>query len=94
MFYTEELLQRRPLDEISIINNTKFSLIEKTSVKLLPILNTLRRRMANEEEIAISLDQSQEKRGENNEKSKNKGNKTVTSDDPDADMKNILGYLN
>eukprot|EP00347_Sterkiella_histriomuscorum_P024065 403332423 len=48
--YNNELLQRRPLDEISIINNPKFSLLEKTSVKLLPILKELRRRMAYEDQ--------------------------------------------
>ena len=46
--YNNELLQRRPLEEISIINNPKFSLLEKTSVKLLPIIKDLKRRMANE----------------------------------------------
>lgn len=50
LFYTKELLQRKPLEEISIINNFKFSLLEKTSVKLLPILRCLRKKMAFEED--------------------------------------------
>lgn len=49
-FYTTELLQRKPLEEISIISNYKFSLLEKTSVKLLPILRAVRRKMAFEED--------------------------------------------
>ena len=49
LFYTNELLQRKPLEEISIINNNKFSLLEKTSVKLLPIFISLMKRMAFEE---------------------------------------------
>jgi hypothetical protein len=48
-FYTNELLEKRPLEEISIINNTKFSLLEKTSVKLLPILRAIMKKMAIEE---------------------------------------------
>jgi hypothetical protein len=47
--YNNELLQKKPLEEISIINNPRFSLLEKTSVKLLPILRELKRRMAFEE---------------------------------------------
>ena len=50
MFYTQELLQRKPLEEISIINNFKFSLLEKTSVKILPVLRALRKKMAFEED--------------------------------------------
>jgi hypothetical protein len=38
------------LEEISIIGNFKFSLLEKTSVKLLPILKSLRKKMAFEED--------------------------------------------
>lgn len=48
-FYNNELLQRKPLEEISIINNNKFSLLEKTSVKLLPIFKCLLKRMAYED---------------------------------------------
>ena len=50
LFYTQELLQRKPLEEISIINNLKFSLLEKTSVKILPVLRALRKKMAFEED--------------------------------------------
>jgi hypothetical protein len=38
-----------PLEEISIIANTKFSLLEKSSVKVLPILKNLESRMAYED---------------------------------------------
>lgn len=49
--FTKELLDRKPLEEISIINNNQFSLLEKTSVKLLPILNTVKQKMANEDDL-------------------------------------------
>ena len=52
--YNNEMLQRKPLEEISIINNPRFSLLEKTSVKILPILKEIRRRMANEDDIKPS----------------------------------------
>jgi hypothetical protein len=45
-YYTNELLQRRPLEEISIINNSKYSLLEKTAIKLLPITKIVRKKMA------------------------------------------------
>ena len=57
-YYTDELLQKRPLEEISIINNTKFSLLEKTSVKLLPIIKTIVRRMAFEDDSLPASDQN------------------------------------
>lgn len=84
-YYTNELLQRRPLEEISIINNLKYSLLEKTSVKLLPIIKTILWRMAYEEG---SVNSSNSVSPLSNTKSK------PTVDDPDADMKNLLGYLN
>ena len=40
-YYNGELLHEKPLEEISIINNTGFSLLEKTSVKILPILKLI-----------------------------------------------------
>jgi hypothetical protein len=49
-FYSNELLDRKPLEEISIINNTRFSLLEKTSVKLVPIIASIRSKMAIEGE--------------------------------------------
>ena len=54
--YTAELLQRKPLEEISIINNPRFSLLEKTSVKVLPIIKELQKRMAVEEEHSLVLE--------------------------------------
>jgi hypothetical protein len=36
-FFTKELLQKKPLEEVSIIQNFGFSLLEKTAVKLLPV---------------------------------------------------------
>jgi hypothetical protein len=53
--YTNELLQRKPLEEISIINNNRFSLLEKTSVKLIPIFKTLLKRMAFEEQPSVQF---------------------------------------
>ena len=64
--------------EISIINNTKYSLLEKTSVKLGPILKTLRHKMAYEEGEVPSA--AKEQQGKDHEHK--------------MDMKNILGYLN
>ena len=90
LFYTQELLQRKPLEEISIISNYKFSLLEKTSVKLLPILRAVRKKMAYEEDDP--------KLNKDNAASRTSigGNK----DEPaigaaeHVDMKNLLGYLN
>jgi len=79
-FYTNELLQDKPLEEISIINNVGFSLLEKTSVKVLPILRTVEKRMAQEDIF--------------NEGKENQPTNTAQPEIPDADMKNILGYLN
>lgn len=50
-FYSNQLLDRKPLEEISIISNTRFSLLEKTSVKLVPILSALRLKMAIEGDL-------------------------------------------
>lgn len=36
-YFTKELIQKKPLEEVSLISNFNFSLLEKTSVKLLPI---------------------------------------------------------
>ncbi len=38
-----------PLEEISIISNIEYSLLEKSSVKILPILKNLQNRMAYED---------------------------------------------
>ena len=51
-YYTNELLQKRPLEEISIINNLKHSLLEKSSVKLLPIIKAIQRKMVFEDDGA------------------------------------------
>ena len=81
LFYTQELLQRKPLEEISIINNFKFSLLEKTSVKILPVLRALRKKMAFEEESP--------------KKNSSSSNDENVGEGPGAaDMKNLLGYLN
>ena len=93
-FYNNELLQRRPLEEISIINNTKFSLLEKTSVKLLPILQSLLKRMAFESEPnETSREVRSLEKLFNGEELQVGGGSSLT-DDADADMKNLLGYLN
>jgi hypothetical protein len=36
-YFTKELTQKKPLDEVSIIGNVTHSLLEKTAVKLLPV---------------------------------------------------------
>ena len=36
-YFTKELIQKKPLEEVSLISNFGFSLLEKTAVKLLPI---------------------------------------------------------
>ena len=33
----KELIQKKPLEEVSLISNFNFSLLEKTAVKLLPV---------------------------------------------------------
>jgi hypothetical protein len=35
--FTKELIQQKPLAEVSIIGNLQFGLLQKTAVKLLPI---------------------------------------------------------
>lgn len=49
-FFTKELLQSKPLEEVSIIQNFGFSLIEKTSVKLLPVFQSILTKVAIEDE--------------------------------------------
>ena len=82
LFYTQELLQRKPLEEISIISNYKFSLLEKTSVKLLPILRAVRKKMAFEED-----DPNTASIGGNKDE-------PAIGAAEHVDMKNLLGYLN
>ena len=36
-FYTKELIQKKPLSEVSIIGNFQYGLLQKTAVKLLPV---------------------------------------------------------
>ena len=36
-YFTKELREKKPLEEVSLISNFNFSLLEKTAVKLLPI---------------------------------------------------------
>ena len=36
-FYTKQLLNNKPISEVSIIDNLEFSILQKTSVKLLPV---------------------------------------------------------
>jgi hypothetical protein len=82
LFYTQELLQRKPLEEISIISNYKFSLLEKTSVKLLPILRAVRKKMAFEEDDANTASRT------------SIGDEPAIGAAEHVDMKNLLGYLN
>lgn len=90
-FYNNELLQRKPLEEISIINNNKFSLLEKTAVKLLPIFKCLLKRMAYEDQQS-NVENLNEKKGKND--GLIVGGGSSINDDQEVDMKNILGYLN
>lgn len=36
-YFTKELIQKKPLAEVSIISNIQHSLLQKTAVKLLPV---------------------------------------------------------
>jgi hypothetical protein len=36
-YFTKELIQQKPLSEVSIIGNIQYSLLQKTAVKLLPV---------------------------------------------------------
>jgi len=66
---------------VSIIGNTRFSLLEKTAVKLVPILRALKKKMAFEEESP--------------KKNSSSSNDENVGEGPGAaDMKNLLGYLN
>ena len=94
MYYNNELLQRRPLEEISIINNIKFSLLEKTSVKLLPILKSLLKRMTFEEDPNEAVQEVRELEKLYNGEFLSVGGGSSLTDESDADMKNLLGYLN
>ena len=49
-FYTKQLILNKPLAEVSIIGNLQYSLMQKTAVKLLPIFQTLLKRMVLEDD--------------------------------------------
>ena len=49
-YYTKELIQNKPLAEVSIIGNVHFGLIQKTAVKLLPVFQAILKRVAIEDE--------------------------------------------
>jgi hypothetical protein len=49
-FFTKELIQKKPLAEVSIIGNLHFSLMQKTAVKLLPVLQALLKKIALEDD--------------------------------------------
>jgi hypothetical protein len=48
--FTKELIQKKPLEEVSLISNFSFSLLEKTAVKLLPIFQTVLKKIALEDD--------------------------------------------
>ena len=48
--FTKELIQQKPLSEVSIIGNLQFGLLQKTAVKLLPVFQTILKRVALEDE--------------------------------------------
>jgi len=91
-FYSLELLQRKPLEEISIISNLNYSLLEKSSVKLLPILNALKYKMAYEDTIDGS--RSSKKIVVEDRKDEAVEGEELGLGKENCDMKNILGYLN
>jgi len=49
-YYTKELIQNKPLSEVSIIGNVQFGLISKTAVKLLPVFQSILKRVSIEDE--------------------------------------------
>ena len=49
-YYTRELIQKKPIEEVSLIHNHAFGLLEKTAVKLLPVFQTILKRIALEDE--------------------------------------------
>ena len=51
-YFTKELIQKKPLEEVSLISNFGFSLLEKTAVKLLPIFQTVLKKIALEDDIS------------------------------------------
>ena len=50
-YFTKELIQKKPLEEVSLISNFQFSLLEKTAVKLLPIFQSVLKKIALEDDI-------------------------------------------
>ena len=50
-YYTKELIQKKPLEDVSLISNFNFSLLEKTAVKLLPVFQTILKRIAIEDDV-------------------------------------------
>ena len=101
-FYTTELLQKQPLEEVSIISNQNFSLLEKTSVKLVPVIKTVQKKMAyediHERPVSGPIQRMQPfylYQGLNQFAPIDSEN--VHDFEPFAeemDMKNVLGYLN
>lgn len=53
-YFTKELIQKKPLEEVSLISNFSFSLLEKTAVKLLPIFQAVLKKIAIEDDQAES----------------------------------------
>jgi len=49
-YFTKELIQQKPLSEVSIIGNVQFSLLQKTAVKLLPVFQSILKKVALEDE--------------------------------------------
>ena len=52
-YYSQEILQGKSIEEISIFTNNKYSLLEKTSIKLLPIFQAIKSKMAHEDTLPI-----------------------------------------
>lgn len=49
-YYTKQLIQNKPLAEVSIIGNLQYGLIQKTAVKMLPVFQAILKRVAIEDE--------------------------------------------
>jgi hypothetical protein len=50
-YYTRELIQRKPIEEVSLIHNYQYGLLEKTAVKLLPVFQAIMKKIAIEDDM-------------------------------------------
>ena len=78
-YYTTQILQGQSIEEANILRNVKHSMLEKTSLKLQPILSKVLSKMTYEQQSP-------------NGEAKQLLMPDITKEE--ADMKNLLGYLN